>query len=287
MVIVNSTLLDTFEKVSELKTVHAAAESLGLTQAAVTKRIQALERDLKISVFLRSRRGMTLTAEGKALLQYSKTTKEAEGLLLSQISGAERSEVALTIAGPTSVIATRVPKCIDFLYEKYPFLRLHLLSDDHSNLIELVRRGAADLALVPPEIVPNEMESKVLKPEQYCLVGPAKWRGRDLIDILENERVIDFYEADMTTTNYLKKFNLHKHLKRPRLYVNENEALIHLFASGVGFGTLTESVAKPYLENRTLVRLNRGQIMEDPLAVVWYSRSRKMNYFDDLIRSLK
>lgn len=276
-----------FEKVVELKTLHAAADHLRISQAAMTKRIQSLERDLKVTLFLRSRRGMSLTEEGKALLQYCKSTHEAEGHFLSQISGSRSQEISLRIVGPTSAISSRVARDCEPLYAKYPFLRLHLKSDDHSNLIEVVRRGEGDLVIVSPQQVPLEMESKILRPDRYLLVASKKWKSRDLQDVIENERIIDFYESDETTTKYLKKFRLDKHARKSRLYINENEALVRMFISGVGYGTLTESVAEPHLKSGALVALNREQVLEDPLALAWYGRSREMSYFDDLIRSIK
>ena len=150
-----------------------------------------------------------------------------------------------------------------------------------------IRRGEADLAIVPPSQVPNEMDSKVLKPDKYFLVATNSWKNRDLKEILQNERMIDFYESDSTTLNYLKKFNLEKHVCKSRLFVNENEALIRYFMLGVGFGTLTETVAKPFLENETLIRLNKAQSVEDPLALVWYPRPKRQPHFDELIKSIK
>lgn len=287
MVILKNPLLIAFEKVVLLKTIHAAAIDLGLTQAAITKRIQALETEMGVSLFLRSRRGMTLTEEGSALLQFCKITQGAEGELLGKIKGQERQETSLTIIGPTSFIATRIADNIAPLYSKYPFLRLHLKSDDHANLIECVRRGEADLAIVPPSQVPNEMDSKLLKPDKYVLVASSTWKNRELKDILQNERIIDFYESDSTTFNYLKKFNLDKLIGKNRLFVNENEALIKYFTLGVGFGTLTESVAKPFIENESLIRLNKGQSIEDALALVWYPRSKRQAHFDEIVKSIK
>ena len=287
MVILKNPLLIAFEKVVLLKTNHAAAIDLGLTQAAITKRIQALEAEMGVNLFLRSRRGMALTEEGAALLQFCKITQDAEGELLGKIKGQERQESSLTIIGPTSAISTRIAENCAPLYLKYPFLRLHLRSEDHANLIESIRRGEADLAIVPPSQVPNEMDSKVLKPDKYFLVSASSWKNRDLKEILQNERMIDFYESDSTTLNYLKKFNLEKNIGKSRLFVNENEALIRYFMLGVGFGTLTETVAKPFLENETLIRLNKAQSVEDPLALAWYPRSKRQPHFDELIKSMK
>lgn len=287
MVILKNPLLVAFEKVVLLKTIHAASAELGLTQAAITKRIQALESEIGANLFLRSRRGMSLTEEGAALLQFCKITQDAEGELLGKIKGQGRQESSLTILGPTSAISTRIAENCAPLYLKYPYLRLHLRSEDHANLVESIRRGEADLAIVPPTQVPNEMDSKVLKPEKYFLVASSNWKNRDLKEILQNERMIDFYESDSTTLNYLKKFNLEKHIGKSRLFVNENDALIRYFTLGVGFGTLTEAVAKPFLENETLIRLNKAQSIEDPLALVWYPRSKRQPHFDELIKSIK
>lgn len=287
MVVLKNPLLIAFERVAELKTVHAAATDVGLTQAALTKRLRLLEAELEVTLFLRSRRGMTLTEEGKALLQFCKTSNEAEGQLLSKLKGASKMQVSLTIAGPTSAISSRINKDCLSLYSKYPYLRLHFQSEDHANLIEMIRLGKADLAVVSPNIVPNEMDSKLLKPDRYLLVASAKWQGKPLAEILENERIIDFYESDQTTFNYLRKFGLENSKKPDRLFVNENSALIRMFSAGVGYGTLTEDIAKPFLESGELIKLNRGQVFEDPLALAWYQRHEKSDYFRDITRSIK
>jgi DNA-binding transcriptional LysR family regulator len=120
------------------------------------------------------------------------------------------------------------------------------------------------------------------------LVASPDWKGRPLERILKEERIIDFCESDSTTLRYLQNFELEKHLGgRNRLFVNENEALIHYFISGVGFGTLTESIAHDYIEKGKLIRMNGGRALEDPLALAWYARSKEMAYFRDILGAIK
>jgi LysR family transcriptional regulator, chromosome initiation inhibitor len=283
----HSPLLIAFEAVARLGTTHAAAKELLLTQTGITQRIKSLEESLSLTLFLRSRRGMSLTQEGQALLQFCRGSRELEGQFHSQIEGEKRQEVILTLVGPTSAISTRIAENVESLYSRFPFLRLHLQSDDHSDLIEKVRRGEADLAVVPPTLVPNEMDSKMLRPDRYLLVGSAAWKGRKLSDILEKERIIDFYESDSTTRRYLAENKLEKGSRTDRLYVNENQALIRFFQAGVGYGTLTESVAEPFLKEGSLSLLHRGGGLLDPLALAWYPRPRKMSYFEELTRAIK
>ena len=287
MVISQNPLLSTFEQVAKSGTLVAAGAQLGLTQTALTKRILHLEESLGVTLFLRSRRGMLLTEEGRALLQLCKAGLELEGQFMSQIKGDSRQDISLTLVGPTSAISKRIVENCLPLYEKYPFLQLNLQVDDHMNLVERVRMGSADIAVVSPREVPKELESKLLKSDRYLLVASSKWKGRRLNDILATERIIDFYESDTTTKKYLEQFDLQKFVGKARLFVNENEALIRYFAAGVGFGTLTDAIARPHIANGSLITLNHGHFLEDPLALVWYKRTQRADYFSDLIRCIK
>lgn len=85
----------------------------------------------------------------------------------------------------------------------------------------------------------------------------------------------------------MKKFELIAKIKKPRLFVNNNEAIIKMFSSGVGFGTLTQEIAKPLLERGDLILLNGGFIMEDPLALVWYQRPEMPKYFSAIVKAIK
>ncbi len=280
--------LQAFIAVVEQSTVHGAAKQVNLTQTGVTQRIRALESDLQTTLFLRSRKGMKLTREGEALLRYCRGAVDLEGQTLSQISGAGREQPTyLSIVGPTSVMTARVVSSCIHLFSEWPSLYFNFIISDEEDRLQLIRSGKAELAIVPPEQVPNELDSKVLKSEKYILVGSPKWKGRKLTDILENERVIDFDETDPTSMNYLRKFNLLAKLKRPRLYANNNEAIVKLFSAGVGFGTLTQEIAKPYLDAGTLMTFNSGAVMEDPLALVWYPRPEMPDYLRAIVSAIK
>jgi LysR family transcriptional regulator, chromosome initiation inhibitor len=280
--------LQAFVAIARQGTVHGAAASLRLTQTGVTQRIRSLEKELAATLFLRSRKGMRLTPEGEALLRYCQGATDLEGEAMSRIqkAGSARS-VYVTIAGPTSAMTSRIAGQCAALYAKWPELQLNFLVTDATNRVQLVRSGVASLAVVPPEQVPDEMDGKVLKPDRYLLVAAAKWKGRRIADILENERAIDFDENDPTTLNYLKRHGLLAQLRRPRLFANNNEILLQLFRHGVGFGTLTQEIAKPYLDSGALIALHGGAVLEDAIALAWYPRPEMPPYFADVVRAIR
>ncbi|MGY4098216.1 LysR family transcriptional regulator [Nocardia sp. R16R-3T] len=58
----------TFVAVAETGQFQAAADELGITQQAASKRVAALERELGVQLFARIARGVRLNVDGQALL---------------------------------------------------------------------------------------------------------------------------------------------------------------------------------------------------------------------------
>ena len=68
-----------FYEVAKAKSISLAAQYLCLTQPTITKYIQNLEQELHCKLFVRSRKGVSLTAEGQMLLrQVSRAVQQME-----------------------------------------------------------------------------------------------------------------------------------------------------------------------------------------------------------------
>ncbi len=279
--------LQAFLAVVKNKTVHSAASELGLTQTGVTQRIRTLEASLSATLFTRSRKGMLLTQEGEALLRYCQGAQDLEGEALAKIQGAAmKTETRVIIVGPTSIMNSRiVPQCLP-ISQKFPQLAITFEITDIERRADALRMGQVQFAIVPPEQVANEMDSKRLKPEQYILVGPKSWRKRYLKEIVTTERIIDFDPTDSMSFSYLKKYKLHNLIKRERHFVNNNESLIEMFKGSYGFGVLTREVAELHLKEGSLIEINAGATYENHLALAWYPRPQKAPYFKALIDSI-
>jgi len=280
--------LEAFLAVVKTHTVHGAAAELGLTQTGVTQRIRSLETQLSTSLFTRSRRGMALTHEGEALLRYCQAARDLEGEVLSQIEGAGKdAEVRICITGPTSIIESRIsPQCLPVLRE-FPRLLVTFHVVDIEDRLNDLRTGAAQFAIVPREQVTNEMDSKLLKPERYVLVGPKAWKRRTLKEIVRTERIIDFDPTDRMTLTFLKKVGLLEDAKPERHFVNNNTALIQMFVEGLGYGVLTEEVAAEHFKSGELIALHRNTRNAKELALAWYPRPLMPTYFKAMIAAIK
>lgn len=279
--------LEAFWAITRKGTVQDASKILGITQTGVTQRIRALEKQLKTTLFTRSRKGMKLTAEGEALLQYVKGSLEIEGMALSKIQrAAQNTIIEVGISGPSSVLRSRVIPNLLKLKGSFPLLRYRFDLADGENLVDKLKTGLCDFAVLAPHQVTREMDSKILKAERYYLYGPASWKRRLLPDILKNEAIIDFDAADAMTLNYLSKYRLQSSASKERHYANNTDALISMVAGGLGYSVLSEESAASGVKRGELVRLNGESFFEHKIALAWHPRPEKPNYFQAIIRSL-
>ena len=231
-----SPTLEAFWAVVRKGTVQDASKILGLTQTGVTQRIRSLEKQLKTTLFIRSRKGMKLTTEGEALLQFVKSSLDIEGMALSKIQRAAKdSIIEVSICGPSSILRSRVIPILSSILKDFPLLRFRYdLSDVESNSNKL-KSGECDLALLEHHHVTREMDSKILKAERYCLYGPASWKRRLLPEIFKAETIIDFNQNDLMTFNFLDKYKLKTQVQKERHFANNTDALISMIVGGLGY----------------------------------------------------
>ena len=279
--------LQAFMAVVKHKTVHGAAETLFLTQTGVTQRIRSLEKQLRVTLFLRTRRGMELTSEGEALLRYCQAAKSLEGEALAHIqkTGIE-TEIELTISAPSSIMTSRVvPACVPIM-KKFPNLLMHFDVDDIDDRPEKLRGGLADLVILDEEELKPEMRYKLLEPEEYVLVCSPKWKKRRLKDIIQEERIIDFNQTDHLTYDYLKGYNLFDNANTSRYFVNRTENLAQLVSEGIGYTALAKEFAKPYVEEKSLIILNQEKTLDITPVLAWFDRPEPPRYFTAVVESI-
>lgn len=276
--------LEAFMAVAEHKTVHAGAKAVHLSQTAMTQRIHNLEENLKTTLFIRTRQGMQLTSEGEKLLRYCRVVTDLtdETLATMMNTGIETIQ-RVKISGPSSIMASRiVPNCMK-LMKKFPHLYMTFDIDDTENTISSLRSGSSQFAILRPEQITADLETKKLSPEKYLLVCTSKWKSRKLNDILTSERIIDFDAADQTSLNYLKQYNLINFAQSERLFVNRNESLFNMLIEGYGYGVLTKEHSKSLIESGDLIVLNAGKTFDNTLALAWYKRPEPPKYFVSIL----
>ena len=102
--------LRAFVEAADKGSVKAAADSLGYTPSAISQLISALEKELGITLFVRSQKGMKLTSEGSEMLPVVRSYlihEEEIYTYAAELKGITRGK--LTIATYPSVATTWLP----------------------------------------------------------------------------------------------------------------------------------------------------------------------------------
>jgi DNA-binding transcriptional LysR family regulator len=149
------------------KSFKKAAESLYISQPAVSFQIQKLEKSLNTALFYRHTRKAQLTDAGKLLSGYSVKILSLCEESYRSIKDLENLKVGSLTIGASQTIGTYLmPKLIGRFREKYPDVSVRLEVHSTRKAAWGVARGSLDLAMTGGEI-PNELE-KVLDVQAYA-----------------------------------------------------------------------------------------------------------------------
>jgi LysR family transcriptional regulator, low CO2-responsive transcriptional regulator len=163
--------LATFAAVAERRGFTAAAAELGITQAAVSQRIAALESELRVSLFDRRAGRIALTEAGQRLYRYARQILDLHGQARAEIGGFRP-----TVSGDLPIAASSVPgECflpalLSAFHEKYPGVHVQATVSDSAAVMQDVTKGRATLGLVGQEADKPDLECRPIGGDTLVLV---------------------------------------------------------------------------------------------------------------------
>jgi DNA-binding transcriptional LysR family regulator len=162
--------LETLLWVVRLGGVSAAAQHLNLTQPAVTRRIQELERELGAKVLRRQGRNVVPTALGqKCLGSAERILSEVAAMRLAASGKAAVGTIRVGVV--ESIALTWFQNFMARIEERYPKVQLEIDVDLSNRLATKLARRQIDIALLPG---PIQLQGAVRVPLGSCVM---KWLG--------------------------------------------------------------------------------------------------------------
>jgi DNA-binding transcriptional LysR family regulator len=217
--------LKTFLAVARHGTFAAAAREIGLTQAAVSIQMRALEEEMKTELFDRSRRSVVLNTAGRSLVARAQEIVALYDGLPSGVSGGQPGGM-LNVGAIPPTFARLLPDALLRLKRSYPRIDVRVVNGVSSELTMKVEHGELDAALVaePPTklganlgwhpilreplvlFTPSRMTvtslRELLAEQPFIRVNRLSWTGRQVDAILKSHaiRVNDAMELDSLET---------------------------------------------------------------------------------------
>ena len=166
--------IEYFVTIASHSSYRRAAEELGVSQPALTTQIRALENQLGLSLFERSRAGTLLTPEGRDLLDHARQMlivmrefqKNAE-MISSGMQTTYKLGVTPTL-GPYLL-----PNVLPALHAKHHRLKLYVREAPPQQLLRGLSEGGYDIAIVPLPVERDDLSVEPLFIEPLKFVVPA------------------------------------------------------------------------------------------------------------------
>jgi LysR family pca operon transcriptional activator len=155
--------LEVFHEVARHRSVSRAAESLALTQPAVTRTLRDLEAAVGAALVERDGRGIRLTVEGEIFLRHAGASLAAVRGGVLALSGAAGEGPPVRIGAIPTVAGTVVPEAVGAFLELRPRTRVVVTGGNQDVLVDRLRRGSLDLVVgrLPS---PEHMDGLVFEP---------------------------------------------------------------------------------------------------------------------------
>jgi LysR family nitrogen assimilation transcriptional regulator len=168
--------LHNFCKVAELGSLTAAAATLQLTQAALSRQVALLEAELDVALFRRTGRGLVPTPAGHRLLEQARLILQQVALVPMAVRGdAAAVRATLALGLPPSLARTVVVPLVEAFQEAIPEAVMRSVDGLSANLVELVANGKLDCAIVYSTTPSDKVRLTPLTEESLYLVsGPFK-----------------------------------------------------------------------------------------------------------------
>lgn len=266
--------VETFLALCEKMNYTKTAETLHITQPAVTQQIRWLEEYYGCRLFSYQGKVLRLTEKGEALRRFAQQmTANARGII-REMEREENTEIHLRIGATKTIGDYMLPSImVDFLREN-PQYRLHLTVDNTGKLLHLMEEGKIDFAIVEGFFDKEKYDFTLYKRERFLGVcgKNCSLRGKTISLWETRSEPLILREQGSGTRDILeellKENNFTVHSYDVVQEISNFQAIKAMTEANLGITFLYEPVVKQELEEGKLF----------PLRILHFDIFRELNF---------
>lgn len=248
---------------AECKSITVAAEKLFISQPAVSQTIKQLEEALNCTLFLRTAKGVKLTAEGEVLYKYVSAG-------ITAFSDGERRLTAMLRldAGEIGIGASDMTlefcllPYLERFHKKYSDVRISITNNSTPQTLELLKQNKIDFAAVSEPFDASGAEVIQIREIKDVFICSTDNKIPDGISISELKDELIMLESNTSTRKFLDiEFRKRGFIASPKFELATSPQIVGFAERNMGIGCVVYDFAKP--------AVNAGKVREikvnDPL----------------------
>lgn len=264
---INPEALKYFTEIAQTQNMSRAAERLGVTQPTLSHSMKRLEIEVGHDLFIRSKKGLQLTAAGKRLLEKTDQLLLAWDRMLISVNE-EVTEVTgrVRLGCHTAVAQYTLPLLLPNLLQQNPALTVTLTHGLSRHMTEMVVSDQLDVAFVVNPSLHPDLIIKEFARDQVTVWIPKGCLNKDVLlvepHLLQSQDIL----------SKLQKKGIHF----SRIVESSSlEVLAQLVNSGAGCAILPERVVRAFADTK-VVAMKDAPVFVDRICVVYKPEFRKL-----------
>ena len=277
---INFELYRIFYVVATVGNITKASQELNISQPAVTKQIKSLEAQLGGDLFIRTKRGVILTENGRAIYNYIKQAMNCFNNAELQFSNLKKLETGVIKIGISTALARLfLMKYLDKFHKEYPNIAIQLFTDPSKVMRKMLKDGSLDILIAKEETCEDEdLEVQRVGTLHQCFIASEyfselKNRTIPLKDL--DEYPILLQKTPSTTResfdNFCKEHNIEITTK---LEIASATLLEDFVKIGLGVGLATREFAEKDIKEGSIFEVKTNPAIPSiPFALITLKNS--------------
>ena len=274
---INQTDLKYFLELSRTLHVSRAAERLGVTQPALSHCLKRIEHETKLSLFIRTKKGLFLTDAGRRLSDRAEELiQKWDDVLLAAQNEVQKVAGLIRFGCHPAVAQYTLPLFLADFLKQYPELTLQLSHGLSRHMAEDVISQKLDAAFVVNPVPHLDLIIKEISRDRVTI-----WKSKNCVN-----RDVLIVEPSLLQTQELQRKLQKKNIQFSRIIESSSlEVIAQLTINGVGCGILPERVVKAFGEHG-IQALKDAPEFHDRMCLVYKTEFRKSRRGQALIETV-
>ena len=283
--------LQVFHTVARLLSFTKAAESLHMTQPAVTFQVRQLEEYFNTRLFDRTHNRISLTDAGKRVFEYADEIFDLYAKMENAVRDMTGEISGILIIGASTTIAEyMLPALLGDFKRKYPDINVHLKVSNSDGIVSMVENNDIDLGVVESAVMNKNLVVEncrhdrlvAIVPPQHSLASEQKIQLKDLMSHAYIAR-----EEGSGTREVIHEYLTNAGMKPADIHVamelGSPEAIKGAVEAGMGVSIVSEVTIHKEMQLGTLVALELDPPMERPFSFVHQKQKFRQRAMDELL----
>ncbi|MCI9584795.1 LysR family transcriptional regulator [Clostridiaceae bacterium] len=251
-----------FYAVARAGNISRAAKELYISQPAISKAVGRLEESLGVTLFMRSSRGVSLTAEGQVLYQHVSHAFDTLSRGENELKRIRDFNIGQIRIGVSNTLCKYIllPYLKGFL-EQFPHVRILIDSQDTARTISMLEQQQLDIGLIAEprtrrglSFLPvMQIEDAFVCTRTY--LDNLKIREGESADLFTSGTILLLNRSNMTRAHIDAYFAEQGIEPRQILEATTMDLLIEFAKTGLGIGCVIRDFVKDELSDGTLIEI--------------------------------